>query len=125
MARNAKDRADKSGVALTSHSHVIAQLPAPGTKITMQDFTEVRTSHRCQITLPGSKELSWPSQHLTHSNLTLRINSEVWNFFFQLKDTLFKESKSIAATTASDILRKVLQEKPTKRNGKYTVCNTN
>nr|XP_022289752.1 gamma-tubulin complex component 2-like isoform X2 [Crassostrea virginica] len=73
LARNAKDRADKSGVALTSHSHVIAQLPAPGTKITMQDFTE-------------------------------------------LKDTLFKESKSIAATTASDILRKALQEKPTKRN---------
>lgn len=81
LARNAKDRAEKSGVSLTSHSHVIAQLPAPGTKITMQDFTEVRTSHRCQITLPGSKELSWPSQHLTHSNLTLRINSKYEIFF--------------------------------------------
>uniref|UniRef100_K1PPH0 Gamma-tubulin complex component n=1 Tax=Magallana gigas TaxID=29159 RepID=K1PPH0_MAGGI len=73
LARNAKDRADRSGVSLTSHSKVISQLPAPGTKITMQDFTE-------------------------------------------LKDTLFKESKAMAATTASEILRKALQEKPTKRN---------
>jgi hypothetical protein len=42
LARNAKDKADKAGVSLTSHSKVISQLPAPGTKISMQDFTEVK-----------------------------------------------------------------------------------
>ena len=36
---------------------------------------------------------------------------------FQLKDMLLKESKSVAGTTSTEILRKALREKQMKRNG--------
>ncbi|XP_064605100.1 gamma-tubulin complex component 2-like [Liolophura sinensis] len=42
LGKNAKDRADNAGLTLTSHSKVISQLPAPGTKMTQQELTEIK-----------------------------------------------------------------------------------
>ncbi|XP_076078123.1 gamma-tubulin complex component 2-like isoform X5 [Mytilus galloprovincialis] len=73
LEKQAKTKADEAGMTLLQHGKIFSQLPAPGAKITNQEFTE-------------------------------------------LKDMLLKESKSVAGTTSTEILRKALREKQMKRN---------
>ncbi|XP_074643157.1 gamma-tubulin complex component 2-like [Tubulanus polymorphus] len=42
IEKNAKDRAAAAGVSLTSHANVISSLPAPGTKMSQQELSELR-----------------------------------------------------------------------------------
>lgn len=73
LERHAKNKADEAGMSLLQHGKIMSQLPASGSKITTQEFTE-------------------------------------------LKDMLLKESKAVAGTTSTEILRKALREKQMKRN---------
>jgi hypothetical protein len=41
LEKNAKDKATAAGVSLTPQGHILSQLPAPGSKMSTQEFVEV------------------------------------------------------------------------------------
>ncbi|XP_064628663.1 gamma-tubulin complex component 2-like isoform X2 [Lineus longissimus] len=42
LEKNAKDKAAAAGVSLTPQGHILSQLPAPGSKMSTQEFVELR-----------------------------------------------------------------------------------